>query len=411
MVGGMGMAGEMSPMGEMRGEPMSSPQSLFPSPQNMFTSPQSLIPIPQSAKRIVYLRDVAEVQDAYWERRSGYFYVKGRGARDEGRGQEAHNPQIVPAIEVAVLQEPQGSSAQLVPRIMKAVRELEREFPGVKFQVTYDNSRFVNHLTFKVWEELGLAVLFTALVVLLFLGEWRGTLIALITVPTSLAFATLMLVPFSFSLNSGSLVGLLLSIGRLVDDTIIDIHAVERYLRRGFDPKTATIKGIAEVRLAVIASTATFTVALIPLLFCGGITELMYRELVYPLIFALLASEVGTETMFESWSPYFTGYQMPQVNGVAFMLTFTEKERRKRSIWEIIDAIHREAMQTIPGVRRVQIKEMGVDVMATAAAPIHLIISGPDFQVLHQMGEQLLQICRTDPLCGSISLNLRRLGR
>jgi hydrophobic/amphiphilic exporter-1 (mainly G- bacteria), HAE1 family len=82
MVGGMGMAGEMSPMGEMRGEPMSSPQSLFPSPQNMFANPQSLIPIPQSAKRIVYLRDVAEVRDAYWERRSGYFYVVGRGARD-----------------------------------------------------------------------------------------------------------------------------------------------------------------------------------------------------------------------------------------------------------------------------------------------------------------------------------------
>jgi hypothetical protein len=85
MVGGMGMAGEMSPMGEMRSEPMSSPQSLFPSPQNMFAIPQSLIPNPQSAKRIVYLRDVAEVLDAYWERRSGYFYVVGQGARDGGR--------------------------------------------------------------------------------------------------------------------------------------------------------------------------------------------------------------------------------------------------------------------------------------------------------------------------------------
>jgi hypothetical protein len=73
----MGMAGEMSPMGEMRSEPMSSPQSLFPSPQKMFAIPQSLIPSPQSAKRIVYLRDVAEVRDAYWERRSGYFYVVG----------------------------------------------------------------------------------------------------------------------------------------------------------------------------------------------------------------------------------------------------------------------------------------------------------------------------------------------
>jgi len=526
--GMMGMSsGAMGKAGEMGNAAASNRNT---NPSDTFARPS--IASPESAKRIVYLKDVARVQDAYWERRSGYFYVKGLGAREKGREGGERVGEVVPAIEVAVLQEPGGSSAQVVPRVMKAVRELERSYPGIKFEVTYDNSRFVNHLTFKVWEELGLAVLFTALVVLFFLGEWRGTLIALITIPTSLAFATLMLVPFGFSLNSGSLVGLLLSIGRLVDDTIIDIHAVERYLRKGFDPKTATIEGIAEVRLAVIASTATFTLALIPLLFCGGITELMYVELVYPLLFALLASmlvsftltpilcanwlrhpderrwerkhfllrlvyipldpfqrfldkveaaysraidwtlrnrfanfvritatiligfafyhfiggemmplgdvgqafgvmemqpgtsyeeteraarqlaqiiakqpelevasvEVGTETMLESWSPYFTGYQMPQVNGVAFMLTFTEKERRKRDIWQIIDAIHKEALRTIPGVRRIQIKEMGVDVMATAAAPIHLIIAGEDFEVLHQLGQQLLEICETDPL-------------
>ncbi len=530
MAGAMGAAGGMGATGGMASEAETRARTLLPTPSNFGIAPQPQIPSPQSAKRIIYLRDVARVVDSYWERRSGYFYVMGRGTRDEGREKEWG--QIVPAIEVAVLQEPGGSSAQVVPRILKAIRELERDYPGVRFEVTYDNARFVNHLTLKVWEELGLAVLFTALVVLLFLGEWRGTLIALITIPTSLAFATLLLVPSGFSLNSGSLVGLLLSIGRLVDDTIIDIHAVERYLRKGFDPKTATIEGIAEVRLAVIASTATFTLALIPLLFCGGITELMYVELVYPLLFALLASmlvsftltpvlcanwlrppderqgerrhfllrwlyipldpvqrfldkvedgyrraidwtlrnrfanfvritatiligfafyhfiggemmplgdigqaygvlemqpgtsyaeteravqqlariiakqpelevasiEVGAETMLESWSPYFTGYQMPQVNGAAFMLTFVEKERRRRSIWEILDAIHEEAMRTIPGIRRLQLKEMGVDVMATAAAPIHLIIAGDDFEILHQLGQQLLEICRTDPL-------------
>lgn len=545
-MGGMGASSEITRTPEMPGSGMSLFGLVVP-------SPQPSLPDSQLAKRIIYLKDVARVVDSYWERRSGYFYVKGQGAGEDketrghgdmgARGHEdeegqtkhlvsAKVGQIVPAIEVAVLQEPGGSSAQVVPRIMKAIKELEREYEGVNFEVTYDNSRFVNHLTFKVWEELGLAVLFTALVVLFFLGEWRGTLIALITIPTSLAFATLMLVPFGFSLNSGSLVGLLLSIGRLVDDTIIDIHAVERYLRRGFDPKTATIEGIAEVRLAVIASTATFTLALIPLLFCGGITQLMYVELVYPLLFALGASmlvsftltpilcanwlrhpderkwerrhpllrllyipldpfqrfldklenaysraidwtlrnrfanfvritatilvgfafyhfiggemmplgdvgqafgilemqpgtsyaeteravkqlaeiiakqpelevasiEVGAETMLESWSPYFTGYQMPQVNGAAFMLTFTEKERRKRDIWQIIDAIYEEAMQTIPGIRRLQIKEMGVDVMATAAAPIHILIAGDNFEVLHQLGQQLLEICKTDPL-------------
>lgn len=522
-----GMVSGMGSMGSMGGsEPMArSPE--IPTPKTILPgvavpSPQPSLPNSQLAKRIIYLKDVATVRDSYWERRSGYFFVKRHGKQ----------AQIVPAIEVAVMQEPQGSSAQIVPLVMKAIRQLEKEYPGVRFEVTYDNARFVNHLFWAVWKELGLAVLFTALIILLFLGEWRGTIIALISVPTSLAFATLCLLPAGFSLNSGTLVGLLLSIGRLVDDTIIDIHAVERYLKMGFKPKEATIEGIAEVRLAVLASTATFTLALIPLLFCGGITQLMFVELVYPLLFALGASmlvsftltpiltanwlrpheerqwerrhpllkrvyfvldpiqrffdkleqgynraigwtlqrrffvsvcvvatiivgfgfyyfiggemmplgdigqavgflemqpgtsyaeteravqqlahiiakqpelevasiEVGMETMFEMWSPYFTGYQMPQVNGAAFMLTFVEKEKRKRSIWEIIDAIYEEAMRTVPGIRRLQIKEMGVDVMATAAAPIHLIIAGPDFAVLHQLGEQLLEICRTDPI-------------
>src|SRR2546421_7826337 len=102
--------------------------------------------------------------------------------------------------------------------------------------------------------------------------------------------------------------------------------------------------------------------------------------------------ELGAETMFESWNPYFTGYQMPQANAASMMLTFSDKDERKRSIWEVIDALQREAMATIPGIRRLQIKEMGSDVMATAAAPIHLILFGPDLNVLNQLGQKALEI-------------------
>lgn len=464
--------------------------------------------------RIVYLRDVARVLDTYWERRSAYHYLK-------------HPPgtkgEVVRSIEAAVIQDPGASSAVVVPAVMKELRRLESEFPGIRFDVAYDNAHFVNILFHNMLEELGLAVLLTGIVVLLFLGEWRGTLISLITIPTSLAIAILSLVPFGFTLNSGTLIGLLLSIGRLVDDTIIDIHSVERHLRMGKDPKTATIDGIAEVRVAVIASTLMLVLALSPLLVCGGITQLMFRELVWPIIFGLLASmlvsftltallcanllrpeearehekrtrpyryvlgpfqrfldrleggyerairwmlqnrfsnlsrilvtvilgfifyhfigsemmpladvgqgfgllemqpgtsfaeteraveaveriilkhpevvkvsiEIGTETMFESFSPYYSGYQMPLVNAAAMMFTLTDKDTRKRSIWEVFDAIQAEAMATVPGIRRFQIKEMGSDVMATAAAPIHVLVTGPDLQVLDRLGQQVLEI-------------------
>src|SRR5205823_5919530 len=102
--------------------------------------------------------------------------------------------------------------------------------------------------------------------------------------------------------------------------------------------------------------------------------------------------EIGSESMFESWNPYFTGYQMPQANAASMMLTFSDKDERKRTIWDVIDAVQREAMATIPEIRRLQIKEMGSDVMATAAAPIHLIITGPNLEVLNQLGQKTLDI-------------------
>lgn len=464
--------------------------------------------------RVIYIRDVARVEDSHWEQRSGYHYL------DNVAG-EVH-----PSISVSVIQNPGASSALIVPAVMKVVKQLESENPGLHFNVAYDNAHFVDILFENVWHELAIAVLLTGLALLFFLGEWRGTLIAMVTLPTSLAMAVLLMVPFGMTFNSGTLIGLLLSIGRLVDDSIIDIHAVERHLRMGKDAKAATVDGIAEVRVAVIASTLMIVLALLPLIFSGGIVGLMFVELVWPLIFGLLASmfvsftltallaskllrpeqvrdeerrkpglnllylildpcqrflvrmehgyaraitwllkhrfanftrvlatlilgfsfyyflgsemmpladtgqasallemqpgtsylgtqnavkqvesiirkhpeiekasiEMGAETMFETWSPFFTGYQMPSVSGAAMMLTFSDKDLRKRSIFEVIDSIQKEALQTVPGIRRFQIKEMGSDVMATSAAPIHVYVYGPDLNELDRLGSQVLGV-------------------
>ena len=454
--------------------------------------------------KVIYIRDVARVEDSYWERRSAFRYL------DNQKGT------VSPSISVSVIQNPGASSAQVVPAVMKVVGQLESENPGLKFEVAYDNAHFVDILFDNVWHELAVAIILTALALLLFLGEWRGTLIAMITLPTSLAIAVLMMAPFGMTFNSGTLIGLLLSIGRLVDDSIIDIHAVERHLRMGKTPKQATIDGIAEVRFAVIASTLMIVLALLPLIFSGGIVGKMFIELVWPLIFGLLASmlvsftltallcakllrpdeerkrerltkllapfqrgldrmeagygrligwllrhrfanftrvlatlilgfsfyyfigsemmpladtgqasgflemqpgtsfkgtedavkqlegiirkhpevqkasiEIGAESMFETWSPFFTGYQMPTVNGAAVMLTFSDKDRRGRTIFQVMDAIHDEALRTIPGVRRLQIKEMGSDVMATAAAPVHVNVYGPDLKELDRIGSEV----------------------
>jgi len=481
-------------------------------------SSPSAIPITPTDRKTplhtVRIKDVAKVTDGYWERRSAYNFVR-YGKIDE-------------SIEASVIQDPAASSAKVVPAVMKVLGELQAENKGLYFEIGYDNSRFVNILFKNMVEELLLAIVLAGLAILLFLGEWRGTLISLITIPVSLAMAILCLIPLGMTLNSGTLIGFLLCIGRLVDDSIIDIHAVERHMRMGKDPKTATIDGIAEVRLAVIASTIVLVLALTPLLFCKGIVELMFRELVWPLILGQLTSmlvsftltallsanllkpheqlvkerstwfhriflgwfqrrldtmevgygnvirwmlkhrfwnmsrilvtvilgfaiyyfigsemmpladvgqaygvlemdpglsftetekatrdvekllgkcpevevvstEIGTESMFESFSPYSTGYAMPQVNAATFMITLSDKDERKRDIWQVIDGVQKRALETIPGIRRFQIKEMGSDVMASSLAPISVLVYGKDEKELSDISEKVVDIAKNTP--------------
>ncbi|MBA3725271.1 MAG: efflux RND transporter permease subunit [Armatimonadetes bacterium] len=471
-------------------------------------------PIKAAGDRVVLVGDVAEVSDTFVEQRSAYHHMHG-GNVDKN------------AIAVNVLQNPDASSPVTINAVMKIARGLEKENPGIKFDIAYDNSSFVDTLFHNMWEELTIAILLTGIAVLFFLGEWRGTLIALTAIPTSLAMSLLAMSGLGMSLNSSTLIGLLIAMGRLVDDAIIDIHAVERHMRMGKDRRTATIDGITEVRRSVLAATIVLIVALVPLMMSGGITQLMFVGLCWPIIFGLIFSYIVSMTLtavlcarfmqlpeerrqtwfsklflrpFENWltglergyerlirwmlrnplanfvrigitivigfgfyyfigsemmpladvgqasiqmemkpgasfaateratqqleqiileeggskgwiehvsadigneggpgmagGAYFTGYGMNTVNGLSAMMTFSDKDSGRPEIWKIIDKIHRRALAEIPGIRRMQIKEMGSDVMATALAPVALVIYGKDLQLLDMMGKEALTIAQ-----------------
>jgi hydrophobic/amphiphilic exporter-1 (mainly G- bacteria), HAE1 family len=217
-----------SPMG-MGGTGQTQANTSIPNTPN--TSPPNTFP------RVIYIRDVARVIDTYWEQRSGYHYLDNSTGPPSEPGMGEYDTPAVrgpgASISVSVIQNPGASSAQVVPAVMKVVGQLEAENPGLKFDVAYDNAHFVDILFDNVWHELAIAVLLTGIALVLFLGEWRSTLIAMVTLPTSLAMAVLFMVPFGMTFNSGTLIGLLLSIGRLVDDSVIDIHAVSRHLKLG----------------------------------------------------------------------------------------------------------------------------------------------------------------------------------
>src|SRR5262249_28136307 len=201
------------------------------------------------------------------------------------------------AVEISIVQQPDASSVEVIRDVRAKLVEIQQDFPRLKFETAYDNSTFVGFLMDNMVEELVVAVLLTGIVVLFFLGNIRGTLISVITIPVSLGMALLAMMLLGMTLNSSTLIGLLLSIGRLVDDSIIDIHSIERHLRLGKSPKEAAIDGISEVRLAVLAITFMLCVALLPLAFSGGIVQFMFEGIVWAIILALLASALVSFTL------------------------------------------------------------------------------------------------------------------
>jgi HAE1 family hydrophobic/amphiphilic exporter-1 len=106
-----------------------------------------------------------------------------------------------------------------------------------------------------------------------------------------------------------------------------------------------------------------------------------------------VSAEIGVESgPGIAGGAYYTGYGMNAVNGLSAMLTLSDKDSGRPDVWKIIDKIQSRAMAEISGIRRIQIKEMGSDVMATALAPVALIIYGKDFQILDMMGKEALKI-------------------
>lgn len=466
-------------------------------------------PIGTQGSRTVFLRDVAGVEDGAAERRSAYRF----------NGQEA--------VEVSIIENPDASSPRVITAVMERISQIEHAHPGLKFTKAYDNSRFVGALTANMFEELVISVILAGLVLLVFLEDVSATAIVMTSIPTCLGLALLLFAPLHFSINSSTLVGLLLAIGRLVDDSIVVIHAVHRRLDQGSTPARAAVEGTLEVILPISAATGVMVVALVPLLISGGITEIMFVGLVWPIVFALLASLVvsvtltplmaaylfkganepvgalragvdshvrrllaptrrglarlekayrtalrwslgntgvvlavaviltyaavqlfpliGSEMMpladtgqgsayletepgtsfaqtsrkaldFErillaqpevqrvsaevgeqAGGGYFTGQAMNGANAASYLITFSPKEERRRTIWQIMDAVYDKASATIPGIRRLALKEMGSDVMASNDAPVELLIKGADVRVIEQLAAQVADVARRVP--------------
>lgn len=202
------------------------------------------------------------------------------------------------AISLRVFQLPGSNALETANAVYAEMRKIKERFPpGVDYRINYDPTRFVKDSMMSVLHTLLEAVLLVVLVVIVFLQNWRASIIPLLAVPVSLIGTLAVMLLFGFSLNNLSLFGLVLAIGIVVDDAIVVVENVERYLAKGFHAREATLRAMKEVTGPVVAVALVLCAVFVPTAFLGGITGKFYQQFALTIAVSTVISALNSLTL------------------------------------------------------------------------------------------------------------------
>ncbi|NLK51470.1 MAG: efflux RND transporter permease subunit [Syntrophomonadaceae bacterium] len=219
----------------------------------------------------VYLRDIARVHDTYKEDQS---IIRLNGE---------------PGIGLLVFKRSDANTIETNQKVTERVAQLENQF-GIQIALAYDSAEFIRDSLQGMQEELLMAILIVALVIFLFLGSWRGSLIILLSIPISLISTLIFVKLFDFSLNLMTLMGAALVVGIIVDDSIVVLENIQRHIEKGTDRLTAVQKSIQEIGIAVIGISLTLVIVFLPVALVPGIAGKIFREFGLVIVCATLLS-------------------------------------------------------------------------------------------------------------------------
>jgi multidrug efflux pump len=197
----------------------------------------------------------------------------------------------IPAVAVGVVKQAIANPLDISMAVYDVLPDIERNLPaGMKVAVAYDRSVFIDRSIKNVYTTIGEAVVLVILVIFLFLRNIRATLIPLVTIPVSLIGAFGMMYVFGFSINTLTLLAMVLAIGLVVDDAIVMLENIHRHIEQGVPPLQAAFKGSREIAFAVIAMTLTLAAVYAPIGFMEGRTGRLFTEFALTLAGAVLVS-------------------------------------------------------------------------------------------------------------------------
>jgi hydrophobe/amphiphile efflux-1 (HAE1) family protein len=272
----------------------------------------------------------------------------------------------IPAILIHVYKSPGANVIQTVDQINALMPQLRASVsPAIKMQVTLDRTVTIRASVKEITRSLVISIILVVLVVFLFLREGRATIIPSISVPLSLAGTFVVMYLLGYTLDNLSLMALTVSTGFLVDDAIVVVENISRYLEDGLDPFTAALRGSREVGFTVFSISLSLVAVFIPILLMGGIVGRLFREFAVVLSVSVMVSLVVSLTTTPMLSAEF----------------LKPYELRRHAWWyrageSFLKTIHRIYEVCLSAVLRHQILVLGVS-LAIVTLTIYLYIVVP----------------------------------
>ena len=227
-----------------------------------------------------YIRDVAYVRDGFSPQTN---VVRQDGAR---------------GVLLSVIKNGGASTLDIVSNLRALLPRVAATLPeDIKITPLFDQSLFVKAAIKGVISEALIAALLTAAMVLLFLGNWRTTLIISLTIPFSILSSILALQVMGETLNLMTLGGLALSVGILVDQAIVTIENIERHLHMGTELQEAILVGAGEIGVPAFVSTLCICIVFVPMFFLSGVARFLFVPLAQAVVFAMIASYILSRTL------------------------------------------------------------------------------------------------------------------
>ena len=295
------------------------------------------LPVRQAGLSTIYLRDVANIRDG--------FAPQTNIVREDGRR----------GVLVSVLKAGNASTIDVVKGIRQLLPRIAQTLPPqLKIQPLADQSVFVSAAVSGVIREALIAACLTALMILLFLGNWRSTLIIAVSIPLSILTSVIVLSFLGETINIMTLGGLALAVGILVDDATVTIENIERYFEEGHAQREAILEGAAQIAVPALVSTLSICIVFLPMFFLTGVSKFLFIPLAEAVVFAMLASYILSRTLVPTLAMYLLKSRAHRTSRSQNVLVRFQRafeggfERLRRSYHAALTAIVRRRAVFVP---------------------------------------------------------------